>query len=141
MGAALLVRRWKEPPDMTAPAAPVLLSPATLPNVLGEAMLPGMRAVALLNRSGLLLGCAGDAAIAPSLAAIVSTLWQSHEKCDVNGTLSCLLLECEHGRLAIKSVGTFILVCCSDSTVPFGLLNAKVMVLHDYLQAPLLRLM
>ena len=53
--------------------AVALLSPAALPKVLGEAMLPGVRVVALLNRSGLLLGCAGDAASASSIAAICST--------------------------------------------------------------------
>ena len=109
------------------------LSPAALPKVLGEALLPGVRVVTLINRSGLLLGCTGDASSAASIAAIVSSLWQSHEKCDGHGMLGCLLLECEHGRLAVKAVGSFILACCSDSTVPFGLLKAKVLALHDYL--------
>ena len=104
-----------------------LLAPAALPKILGEAMLPGVRVVALLNRSGLLLGCAGDAASAASLAAISSALWLGHEKCDGHGNLACLLLECEQGRIAIKTVGSFILACCSDSTVPFGLLKAKIM--------------
>jgi hypothetical protein len=117
--------------------AVALLSPAALPKVLGEAMLPGMRVVALLNRSGLLLGCAGDAASASSIAAICSTLWLAHEKCDGHGNLGCLLLECEHGRLAIRAVGSFILACCSDATVEFGMLRAKVSALHDYLARPL----
>ena len=86
-------------------AAVALLSPAALPKVLGEALLPGVRVVTLLNRSGLLLGVAGDAEIAPSISAIGSSVWQSHEKCDGHGTLGCLLLDCEHGRLAIKAAG------------------------------------
>ena len=103
-----------------AEATVALLSPASLPKVLGEALLPGVRVVALLNRSGLLLGCAGDASTASSLAAIVSMLWLGHEKCDGLGNMGCLLVECEHGRLAVKAVGSFILACCSDSTVVCG---------------------
>jgi hypothetical protein len=122
---------------MAAPTAEAggvsLLSPASLPKVLGEALLPGVRVVCLLNRSGLLLGCAGDATLAPSISAIGSNLWQSHEKCDGHGTLGCLLFECEQGRLAIKAVGSFIIACCSDATVPFGMLKAKVLALHNHL--------
>ena len=115
----------------------MLLAPATLPSVLGEALVPGVRVVALLNRSGLLLGCAGDTASASPLGAIATALWLGHEKCGDLGNLGCLLLECERGRLAIKAVGSFILVCCSDSTVEFGMLKAKVLSLHAFLQAPL----
>jgi len=98
---------------------------------LGEALTPGMRVVTLINRSGMLIACAGDAGA--SISAIVSSLWQSHEKCEGQGGLGCLLLECEQGRLAVKAVGSFILACCSDASVPFGLLKAKVMALHDFL--------
>lgn len=117
----------------TSGAGVKLLSPAALPEALGEALVPGVRVVTLLNRSGLLLGCAGEAATAPSISAIVSSLWQNFEKCDGHGSLGCLMLECEHGRLAIKAVGSFILAVCSDATVPFGLLKAKVAALHTYL--------
>ena len=110
-----------------------LLSPAALPKVLGEALLPGVRVVTLLNRNGLLLGVAGDATAAPSISAICSSVWQSHEKCDGHGALTCLLLECEHGRLAIKAVGPYILSCCSDKSVAFGMLKAKLTALHSYL--------
>ena len=144
--------------------APALLSPAALAQVLREALLPGVRVVALLNRSGLLLGCAGDATAAAPLAAIGSALWLGHEKCDAHGNLGCLLLECESGRIAVKAVGSFILACSSDSTVPFGapqeksasaffcratrllsvshcapagMLKAKILALHNYLIGPL----
>ena len=60
---------------MATPAATpdgiALLSPAALPKVLGEALLPGVRVVSLMNRSGLLLGCAGDAQAATAI--ILST--------------------------------------------------------------------
>ena len=118
---------------MAAPPGTVLLAPAALPKVLGEAMVPGVKVVALLNRSGLLLGCSGDATSAASIAAIASALWLGHEKSDGHGNLACLLLECERGRLAIKAVGSFILASLSDMTVPFGLLKAKVFALHNYL--------
>lgn len=114
-----------------------LLSPKGVPEVLGEAISPGMKVVTLINRSGLLIGSAGDSASAASLSAIVSTLWQSHEKCEGQGALACMLLECEHGRLAITAVGSFILVGCSDATVPFGLLKAKVAALRGFLQPSL----
>ena len=52
---------------------------------------------------------------------------------DGQGVLGCLLLECEQGRLAVKAVGSFILACCGDTTVPFGLLKAKVIALHEHL--------
>ena len=123
---------------MALPGATVsLLSPAALPQVLGEALVPGMRVITLINRSGLLLGCTGDTGSAASVAAIVSSLWQSHEKCDGHGMLGCLLLECEQGRLCVKAVGSFILAACSDSTVPAGLLKAKVLALHNYLSPSL----
>ena len=110
-----------------------LLSPRSLPAVLGEVLTPGIRVVALINRSGMLIGCAGEVTYASPVSAIVSSLWQSHEKSDGQGGLDCFLLECEQGRLAVKAVASFILACCSDSTVPFGLLKAKVVALHDYL--------
>eukprot|EP00322_Chrysochromulina_rotalis_P015687 CAMPEP_0115855218 /NCGR_PEP_ID=MMETSP0287-20121206/14429_1 /TAXON_ID=412157 /ORGANISM="Chrysochromulina rotalis, Strain UIO044" /LENGTH=229 /DNA_ID=CAMNT_0003309365 /DNA_START=32 /DNA_END=719 /DNA_ORIENTATION=- len=108
-----------------------LIAPASLQLTLGEAMTPGVRVITLINRSGMLISCVGEPAA--SISAIVSSLWQSHEKCEGQGGLGCLLLECEYGRLAIKAVGSFILACCSDATVPFGLLKAKVAALHDFL--------
>ena len=109
-----------------------LLSPAALPKVLGEALLPGVLVVSLLNRNGLLLGCAGDAQAAPAISL------PSYPTCgktlrNADSTLGCLLLECEHGRLAIKAVGSFIIACCSDTTVTFGMLKAKVLALHAFL--------
>ena len=116
----------------TTPAA-TLLNLKSLPALLGETLGPGVRVVALINSSGLLISCAGDASSAPAIGAIVLCLWQLHEKCDGHGDLGCLLLQCEQGRLAVKPVGSFILACCSDTTVPFGLLKAKVASLHDFL--------
>ena len=120
-----------------APTPLQLLSPKGVPEVRGEAITPGMKVVTLINRSGLLIGSAGDAASASALSAIVSTLWQCHEKCEGQGALNCMLLECEQGRLAVMPVGSFILAGCSDATVPFGLLKAKVVALHAFLQPSL----
>ena len=105
--------------------------------MLAEAIAPGMKVVVLINRSGLLVGSAGDAGSASSISAIVSTLWQCHEKCEGQGSLGCMLLECEQGRLSIMAVGSFILACCSDATIPFGLLKAKATALHGFLQPSL----
>ena len=113
------------------------LSPKALPYVLVEAVTPGVRVVALINRSGLLISSAGDAARASAVGAIVVALWHSHEKCEGSGALECLLLECDQGRLAVMGVGNFILACCSDNSIPFGLLKAKAAALHDFLQPSL----
>ena len=110
-----------------------MLSPKALGESLGEALGDGVRVVTLINRSGLVIGCAGDAASAPAISAIVSSVWQQHDKCESHGALSCLLLECELGRVAVKGVGPFILAVCSDTTVPAGLLKAKVVALTDHL--------
>ena len=117
-----------------------LLSPRALPQVLGEAVGPGIRAVTLSNRGGMLIGCAGDALNASAISAIASNLWACHEKCEGHGALGCLLLECEHGRLAIMAAGSFILACCSDETVPFGLLKAKLAAQHAFMAADLVQI-
>ena len=117
-----------------------LLCPRTLPEVLGEALSSEVRVAALVNRNGLLLGCAGDSAEATVAGAIATNLWQSHERCEGAGTLGCMLMECDEGRVAIKAVGSYIVVCCADASVPFGQLKAKMLALHDFLQAPLSRL-
>lgn len=109
----------------------------SIPQLLSESVEEGIEAITLVNRSGLLLGCAGDHQRASALGAIVSTLWQSHEKCEGAGGLACLLVECEQGRVCMEGVGGFVLACCADSTVPFGLLKAKTAALRDLLQPPL----
>lgn len=128
-----------EAPSPASPSPLQLLSPKGVPAVLGEALqgTPGMKVVTLINRSGLLVGSAGDAGSAAAISAIVSTLWQCHEKCEGHGALGCMLLECEQGRLAVMAVGSFILACCSDATVPFGLLKAKAAALHAFMQPSL----
>ena len=47
--------------------------------------------------------------------------------------MSCLLLECETGRVAVKGVGPFILALCGDASASTGLLKAKIVALHDFL--------
>ena len=69
-----------------------VLKARTLPEVLGDAMLPGFHTITLVNRSGLLLGCTGDSTRAAAIGAIIANIWQSHEKCEGAGALSCLLL-------------------------------------------------
>jgi len=117
-----------------------MLDPKALPQVLDEAISPGVKVVTLMNRSGLQLGSAGDAQSAMVISAIASNLWQCHEKCEGSGSLSCLLVECEEGRLAVAAVSSFVLSCCADSTMPFGLLKAKVEALQSSLQPSLSRL-
>ena len=117
----------------------VLLARA-IPDVLEESMAPGFVAITLVNRSGLLLGCAGDSNRVGAIGAIVSNMWQCHEKCDGAGALGCLLVEYEEGRLAVQAVGSFVLACCADSSVQFGLLKAKAAALHEVLHQPMSQL-
>jgi hypothetical protein len=116
-----------------------MLQPKVIPEVLSEALSPGVTTAILVNRSGLLLGSAGEVASAALLGAIVSNMWVCHETCggDGAGALGCLLVDCDEGRLALKSVGGFILVCRADATVPHGLLKAKAQALADVLSPSL----
>ena len=116
---------------------PLVLDPKALPVVLGAGLSPGVHVFSLINRSGLLLGFAGDSDISPRISAIAASMWTSHEKADGAGGLDCLLVECEDGRLAIKAVGGFILACCADASVPFKLLRALAEGLREQLQPQL----
>ena len=51
-----------------------MLQPKALPEVLGEMLAPGMRAVTLMNRSGLQLGSAGD----ESTATVIRCAARAH---------------------------------------------------------------
>jgi|TARA_B110000196_G_C20754520_1_gene479242 predicted regulator of Ras-like GTPase activity (Roadblock/LC7/MglB family) len=117
-----------------------MLNPKALPEVLGEVLTSGVRTAALVNRSGMLLGCAGDTADATLAGAIGANLWQCHERSEGAGALECMLMECDDGRVAIKAVGSYIIICCTDASVPFGQLKAKTLALHDFLQGPLSQL-
>ena len=68
---------------------------------------------------------------------IASSLWQSHESSDEAGALGCLMVECEEGRLVVKAVSGYMLACCADPSVGFGLLKAKVEALHTHLEPSL----
>ena len=117
-----------------------MLNPKALPEVLGEVLTSGVQVAALANRNGMLLGCAGDSTNATLAGAIGANLWQCHERCEGAGALECMLMECEEGRVALKAVGSHIIICCADSTVPFGQLKAKTLALHEFLQGPLSQL-
>ena len=117
-----------------------MLNPKALPEVLGEVLSSGMQVAALVNRNGMLLGCAGDSASATLAGAIGANLWQCHERCEGAGALECMLMECDEGRVALKAVGSYVIVCCTDSSVPFGQLKAKTLALHEFLQGPLRQL-
>ena len=118
-------------------SAPRMLNPKAIPEVLGEVVTGGVRTAALVNRSGMLLGCAGDTTDATLAGAIGANLWQCHERSEGAGALECMLMECDDGRVAIKAVGSYIIICCTDTSVPFGQLKAKTLALHDFLQGPL----
>ncbi|VDM33793.1 unnamed protein product [Toxocara canis] len=48
-----------------------------------------------------------------------------------------MILECEDGVIAITKVASMLLAIKANSSVPLGLLNAKLKALADYLYTPL----
>lgn len=51
--------------------------------------------------------------------------------------LSCLLIDCDAGRLAITGVSPKVILClCAEKTVEFGMLKAKALVVKNFLHKP-----
>uniref|UniRef100_A0A914S6E6 Uncharacterized protein n=2 Tax=Ascarididae TaxID=6250 RepID=A0A914S6E6_PAREQ len=48
-----------------------------------------------------------------------------------------MIIECEDGIIAITKVASMLLAVKANSSVPMGLLNAKLKALSDYLYNPL----
>lgn len=62
------------------------------------------------------------------IGAIVLNIWMCYEKMEKNPSdLSCLVVDCEMGRLAVAAVAKKFLVCIWGNThVEFGMLKSKV---------------
>jgi len=111
-----------------------------LPAVLSQCNTGGVRATMLLNRDGSLLATVGDdqsaeKAAAASVSAIMANVWTAMLK---GGDAQVLLIDAEHGRLAVTKVTDKLLLCLhGDATAHFGMLKLKAEALAKYLEKPL----
>lgn len=111
-----------------------------LPAVLSQCNTGGVRATMLLNRDGSLLATVGDdataeKATAASVSAIIANIWASFQK---GGDAQVVLIEAEHGRVAVTKVAEKLLLCLyGDHSAHFGMLKLKAETLAKYLDKPL----
>eukprot|EP01027_Heterolobosea_sp_BB2_P024144 GEZU01036339.1.p1 GENE.GEZU01036339.1~~GEZU01036339.1.p1 ORF type:complete len:137 (-),score=25.04 GEZU01036339.1:139-528(-) len=122
-----------------------MLQPKLLPEIIKQVNSDGVKTTILLTTDGSLLASAGDTKDDKLIAAIVSSIWVSYEHTGKNHfeneTLNCVLLDCQHGRLAVIGIcgndsQQFIACLCAEPSVEFGMLRAKAKTLSSYLEAP-----
>jgi len=114
-----------------------MLRPKVLPKILEQSVSEGVISALLITTEGDLLATSGgenDKVI----AAIVSNIWSSYHK--VNKVIHCLLLECEHGNLAVTKVSQFVLCIYGNKNSELGMLKSKMDVLYQYLEPSLNKL-
>uniref|UniRef100_A0A915C332 Ragulator complex protein LAMTOR2 homolog n=2 Tax=Ascarididae TaxID=6250 RepID=A0A915C332_PARUN len=121
----------------------VMLKPKALTHVLGQVNTGDAKGALLLNREGLLLAYSGyesvdsSSANATVSAALLSNIWETFERQGIREDLHEMIIECEDGIIAITKVASMLLAVKANSSVPMGLLNAKLKALSDYLYNPL----
>uniref|UniRef100_A0AAV1TUH6 Roadblock/LAMTOR2 domain-containing protein n=1 Tax=Peronospora matthiolae TaxID=2874970 RepID=A0AAV1TUH6_9STRA len=122
-----------------------MLRAKVLPEVLGQIVDNEITACILMTIDGALVGSAGekDAVDHKVVGAIASHTWGEYvhagrEEANPAGELRTILMELEHGRLAMTLAGkTFLLCAYSGTDAPAGLLKAKVESLGTFLSASL----
>uniref|UniRef100_A0A0M3K2E3 Ragulator complex protein LAMTOR2 homolog n=1 Tax=Anisakis simplex TaxID=6269 RepID=A0A0M3K2E3_ANISI len=120
-----------------------MLKPKALTHVLGQVNTGDAKGALLLNREGLLLAYSGyesvdsSSANATVSAALLSNIWDTFERQGIREDLNEMILECEDGVIAITKVASMLLAIKANSSVPMGLLSAKLKALADYLYTPL----
>jgi len=113
-----------------------MLKPKVIRDILDQVLGGGVKSSILLTTSGDTLGSAGNEPNEKLVGAIVLNIWSSYQKSSPG--LSCLLVDCEEGKLAVSSVASRFLVCCyGDQRVQDGMLKRKIDTLCSYLQGPL----
>ncbi|GLD92412.1 hypothetical protein PINS_up000945 [Pythium insidiosum] len=133
-----------------------MLRARALPEVLGQIVGDGIDASMLLTLEGALMGSVGsDTAAAPPpstagvtvdhkvIGAIAAHTWSEYfhsgREFHPDQDLDALLVELEHGHLAMAPAGKSFIVCAysHSSQTPTGLLKAKVQALGSYLSTSL----
>jgi len=111
-----------------------LLERKNLRRVLEEAIGGGVRSSMLISNSGDILASAGSDSNEKLVAAILLNISSSYDKS--SASLSCILIDCEEGKLAVApAAGNKFLVCLyGDQQLLAGMLKRKVDVLRSYLQ-------
>jgi len=140
----------------------LMLRPAGLTSVLGQANTGGVRCTILFDRDGNSISSAGDwpSSDQDICAAVAANIWLTLERASrVNpnqlqatsgggkttgqvvgpGFLQFTVLEFDNGLLGVARVeGTeFMITCLADSTCEFGMMKRKVLAVADYLKEPL----
>ncbi|KAJ0402394.1 hypothetical protein P43SY_004103 [Pythium insidiosum] len=131
-----------------------MLRARALPEVLGQIVGDGIDASMLLTLEGALMGSVGSDTAAPPVStggvtvdhkvigAIAAHTWSEYfhsgREFHPDQDLDALLVELEHGHLAMAPAGKSFIVCAySHSRIPTGLLKAKVQALGSYLSTSL----
>eukprot|EP00995_Heteronema_vittatum_P005991 NODE_1946_length_861_cov_283.428571_g1364_i0.p1 GENE.NODE_1946_length_861_cov_283.428571_g1364_i0~~NODE_1946_length_861_cov_283.428571_g1364_i0.p1 ORF type:complete len:148 (+),score=54.98 NODE_1946_length_861_cov_283.428571_g1364_i0:127-570(+) len=139
------------------------LLPRALSQGLAEAA--GITACLLLDTEGSIVasaGCEGDKEL-PLIAAVVCNVWTSYQsmtpssyyathepnlsqsqesdpEAPVCSDLQCMIVDCEHGRLAIAEVPRMVLCLVSGPDAHHGFIKARLLHLKGLLTEPLSRL-
>mmetsp|Transcript_860 Transcript_860/g.1058 ORF Transcript_860/g.1058 Transcript_860/m.1058 type:complete len:128 (+) Transcript_860:479-862(+) len=114
-----------------------MLKAKLIPQLLGQINTDGLELTFLMIEDGSLVGSAGQIKLSKTVetkvvAAILSNIWSDYvtvgQKMSTDtGKLSCVLLECEEGRIAAMRVGPrYILAAFGGVNMQPGLLKLKL---------------
>uniref|UniRef100_A0A1I7YA89 Robl_LC7 domain-containing protein n=1 Tax=Steinernema glaseri TaxID=37863 RepID=A0A1I7YA89_9BILA len=70
-------------------------------------------------------------------AALISNIWDTFER-QGKDDLVHTMIQCENGNIAVTSVSGMLLALKANSSVPLGMLKAKLIALTTYLEPHLL---
>jgi len=116
----------------------MMLKAKVLPKILNQAVSSGVKNAIIITLGGDLLTTTGGDSNDKLVGAIVLNIWNSLKK--AADDLNCLLIDNEHGRLAITKAGEYLICAYGDQSAEFGMLKAKVEALQKYLDDPLKQL-
>lgn len=99
----------------------------------------------LVDYSGNLMAYSGEhAQDVVKIGAIACNVWRAHstpaEKFGEAGTLRCLVIDLEQGRLAVAPTTDHLVICRAAADTPIGLVKAKAQAVAAHLEHPLSRI-
>jgi len=136
----------------------LMLRPAALNSVLGQANTGGVRCTILFDRDGNTISSAGEwqSSDEDICAAVAANIWLTLERASrgnpnqvssgggksgsiTPGFLEFAVHEFDSGLLGVArvEVSEFMIACLADSTCEFGMMKRKVIAVADYLKEPL----